>query len=617
MFLPVGVEDARIPRWPVVTFTIAVLTLAVSASVVWHTHLLESGPWFVQVDAYHLAHPDLDDSGACQAHLTPVPAEARQVQGRAPGDPKKFASLCAEAIEAQAKSPPLWLVRPGRGVVQLGTLAGGLAFPDVSSAIIGVLLLVLVFGSFLENAWGRDRFLAFWFLASVVATVAYQRSAPADATDVLATGPALSAACMAAFAGTLGKRKLQFAYLTVGGKRHLALPGWMVVAAWLFLRLTARMLARKNVPGAVEAELAGLGIGAVTAMIARAQQWYPAGDQEPTPEVTPEWATQMSSPLGARGAEHAPAPADPQPAEAGLLFGAPSPQASAAPPLISPSELGMFSQGFSLDPPPPRTALEIPAAVPVEADSGWARFTSDEPALVPGRGGRASAPAIPVASAAPLPDPFAAAAAEPLFVASTPATHAAVPAEPWGAVSGDAFSSDTFNSWSIPAASEVPEVAPQVRPQLAATVPTPAADSSPGMAIERWQLIGRDASGLSFRDIHGQLARLPPERLLAVTAGIVKSGEPGTAGPALLLDVVLDERPRRCIRLRPSPEALAHLWPTYSRGDAVAALARELSSGRALRLPQTPEWPGPPWAMFADVGALEAVSLMGSGKRRG
>ena len=51
--------------------------------------------------------------------------------------------------------------------------------------------------------------------------------------------------------------------------------------------------------------------------------------------------------------------------------------------------------------------------------------------------------------------------------------------------------------------------------------------------------------------VHGRMARLPPEHLLAVTAGIVKGGEPGTPGPALLLDVAQRKNPSMGLPLQP------------------------------------------------------------------
>ena len=602
MFLPVGVDDARVSRWPVVTFTLAVLTLAVTASVIWHDHLVQTGPWFADVDAYHLAHPDLDTSGACEEHLTPVPAAARVVQGRVAGDPKRLAALCSEALDARSRSHPLWLIRPGVGIVQLGTLAGGLAFPDVPSLAIGLLLLVFVLGSFLEDAWGRDRYLAFWLLASVAVTVAYQRFAPPDATDVLAAGPAVSAALLAAFAGSMGKKRVHFLGVGMGGLQRISLPGWAVAVFWLGTRLLLRMFGQTRVEGAGAAELAGFAIGAVTAAIAHFQRWDEREAPQPDAAPAPTWATQMSAPVGSRAV---PEPQAETANDPPLLFDSPAPHTPAKVPAPMPADVApLFQQDFPLDDVPVRPVLDVPPVVPVEADSGWARFTRDEPALMPAL---VPAPVAPLMVSPPDPEPApqVAPVASPFAGLADPFRFD-LPSSP--TPDPQPSSADPFAHWTAPAADPAPAYAP--------ILATPAPAEAPSrMPIERWQLLGRDTVGLQFRDVHGRMARLPPEHLLAVTAGIVKGGEPGTPGPALLLDVVLDEHPRRCVRLRPSPESLAVLWPSYARADAVAALARELASGRALRLPQTPEWPGPPWATFANVGAMEAVSLMGPKRR--
>ena len=554
MILPIGMDETRVARWPVVTFTLAVLTLGISGSVAWHSHLSHNGTWFENVNAYWHDHPDLEPTDACAPYLTP-PQDDNPGLPRPrhePGDPRKFATLCLHAMDERTANQPLWLVRADQGLVQVGTLTHGLAFPNVPATLVGLLLLVFVLGSFLEDRWGRDRFAAFWLLATVVTAVAYRRSALPGA-DPLAGGNALSAACLGAFTVTFGKRRIQYALLGLGGSRHFFAPAWSVALVWLVAHVAVLAWSEGRTPADSTAEFAGFGVGIAVGLVGRWQKWRAEDVEVATPTAEPAWVKSSVAPV--KATPDAKVAAAPETSRAAAPAAAPmfdDVTTESTPPF---ADFPLFD-----DAPRSKPAASVPDAVPLEAEGGWARFALDEPALPPRRTAQLEPPEAP----RPVADAPA--------VALVPAPAHATPLT-------------------------------RFEPPPAQVAPWPPRDP---LATPYWTLEGRDSQGLLLHDEDGVPMRLDPRHLLAVAVGVVQTVDVGMPGPALIIDLVLDSRPPRCVRMRPSAEALAKSWPGETRQDAVLALARHLASGGALRIPQVPEWPGPPWTTYPDTRALMA-----------
>ncbi len=576
MVLPIGIDDTRVARWPLVTFTLAVLTVGISGSVAWHDHLTRNGTWFENVNAYWHDHPDLEPTDACAQYLTPPPADDPRLPhpAREPGDSRKLATLCIDAMAERAVNQPLWLERPDKGLLQVGTLTHGLAFPNIPAALVGLLLLVFVLGSFLEDRWGRDRFAAFWVFASVIAAVAYRKNALVGA-EPLAGGNAISAACLGAFAVTFGKRHIQYLFVSLGGPRRFSAPAWSVAVFWLVAHIAVLALTDGRTPADSAAEFAGFGAGIAVGALARWQGWRENQPEAPTPVAAePNWVKSVIAPPAALHDDHAPQldVSRPTPTPHAPMFD----DAPSAP--LPTDDLPRYDDLPRFDDLPPLKPLSaaLPEPVPLDADGGWARFAKDEPVL-PARVPDAIAPlpapspAAGRAAIAPRPEPT---------VAFTQAAQAPVAPLPV----------DSFASLRT----EIPHD----------PVTTP-----------YWTLAGRDAHGLQLRDEDGVATRLDPRQLLAVAVGVVQTVDQGPPGPALIFDLILDVRPPRALRLRPTPDVLAAGWPGLTRQDAVVALARELAAGGAIRVPQVPEWPGPPWTTYPDTRTLMAAWQLALAKR--
>lgn len=131
------------------------------------------------------------------------------------------------------------------------------------------------------------------------------------------------------------------------------------------------------------------------------------------------------------------------------------------------------------------------------------------------------------------------------------------------------------------------------------------AGASPGpwhSVVRRCAILSRESDAVLTTDEDGSLTLLAAENALAVVIGMV-----GGAGP--VVDVVLDwgdrAHPTEVLRFQPSAAELARIFPTLSADSAVAMFARGLAGAGALTSPAADEFPGPPWAQYADTAALE------------
>ncbi len=568
MLLPFAMDKTRITRWPVVTLTVALLTLGITASVAWHAHLTRTGTWFEPVNAYWHEHPELAPIDACTPYLTPPTTDAGLPRPLVPpGDSRKLASLCVEALRERAAAQPLWLMRADKGYLQPAIVTHGLAYPNVASALVGLLLLVFVFGAFLENRWGRERFAAFWVAASVATAIAYLQKSLVGA-EPFAGGNATSAACLGAFAVVFGNARLNLTPSAAATARSLAVPAWSVAIVWLVAHVAVIALSDGRTPADSAAELAGLVIGLAFGAVARLQKWDVDDAAPETRGPEPTWVQSAIVPQQQGSAQPDAA------AHVPMFDDAPEPTRTAKQPLRVDAPL-------FVDPEPLET-VHAPLVEPLHAEGGWARFATDEPVLPP-KSVEAIEPKPFLFDDPPPPVSLPIAGPLPVFVE---------PALP------------------LPI-----EMAKSATDRALAEIFEPPTLTPQPLATPMWTLLGRDHQGLLLRDEDDVPTRLDPRHLLAVAVGVVQTLDVGAPGPALIVDLIMDARPPRCVRLRPSPEALAAGWPGLTRQEAVVALMRELASGGAIRVPQVPEWPGPPWSTFPDTRALKAAWQLALSKR--
>jgi membrane associated rhomboid family serine protease len=240
MILPIGHEDGTVARVPVVTLGVAALCVL--------AHLLVLGQgdverriqerWQEAVE-YALAHPELEtDPALVPDELVPDElATALQASGAvdpAPGSQQRLDELTAQ-WRAALHQHPLW--RHGLVPAQPRALAllthqflhGGWLH------LLGNLLVLYLTGPFLEDAWGRLRFAAFYLLSGVVAGGLYALGERGlDAPLVGASGAV--AGVLGAFLLLRGRSRLRFAVF-LGFVGTFSAPAWVMLPLWFLFQL--------------------------------------------------------------------------------------------------------------------------------------------------------------------------------------------------------------------------------------------------------------------------------------------------------------------------------------------------------------------------------------------
>ena len=135
------------------------------------------------------------------------------------------------------------------------------------------------------------------------------------------------------------------------------------------------------------------------------------------------------------------------------------------------------------------------------------------------------------------------------------------------------------------------------------TYPRPASGPVPRTLVRLCAILSRESDAILATDDDGSLTLLASENTLAVVVGQV-----GDAPP--VVDVVLDwdvrGHPTEVLRFQPTDAELARLFPSLPPADALAMFARDLASAGASTSPALPAFPGPPWAAYPTLAALEA-----------
>jgi len=629
--IPLGVADARVAGWPVVTFAVAGASALLTAAV-WMAPDAAVQRAQADVRRYATDHPEQAPPEGCVPQV--LDATPRSKEPVVPAT-AEFERRCNRASEAMHSGHQLRfaLQPPGRPTPGLAWVLHPFAWANPLAAIAGLTLLVLVVGTFVEDRYGRAPFAAILALSAAVAALAW-RWAAGEASAGWSGGQGCLAALLAVFVVTFVARPVKFLVFTPL-PRMVEWPAWAVAAWWLVARVVSLWLGDMDRP-LVVAELVSFLAGGAAAVALRVR--FPGGalptrvdpraGSGHTPRL-PEPA--QGAPPPAR-ASHiaAPAAADDLPPAA---HGAAAPDAAWAvagvDPLAEP-EITVRKRSAVEDPPSvaavaappargtgdqaPTSPLPAPSAAAHEPDLAGMVFDFSEPAGVEfaGQGSGFSSPL----SAAVAPSQAPPALAELELLRPPPevdleALLAGLPPPP-------AADHDT-DIIAPPSVALEPALPP---PLAAATLggydettvaygpgrsvahPVPAlqAEDPRTPRVRLAARVDRLEDGALRALVDGQWVPLDQNQVRAVAVGLVLHRDHPGAAPEIWIDVITDlggrDRPACAIRLHPARDDLARLLPEVAPSHAFARLAELLAAGGAFQLPQQPVWPGPPFPRY-------------------
>ena len=532
----------------------------------------------------------------------------------------QFERLCMAARDSQDRAGVRsWgLASPAE---PLQWLTAPLLFPDPLTLLAGLWLLAALAGQLIERQRGRAELAAVLAAGAWVPALAWSALAGEAALPWLG-GAALASAVAAAAAAALPGQTQRYWLPVAPGQ--LELPLWTVVGWWLLLRLLAVALFGIE-RSALAAEMLAVAVGGATGLVLRLGL---AG------------AVQRLLDQGKAQLRAAAEPVAPGPAVV----------SQAAPDRLAPPSHSRHV------PDPEKTVHELEETLDSAGDEALAALFGDLPAPAPALSAAPLPPAVlpsPVLPSTGLAAPLA--AAKPIPHAPVPQAAAALPFGGFGQTkapaSGGLDLDDLLGDFDLGAA---PPLAPQAAvekasvsalapdPERTAVVPTEPSSvwvaprqaeatrayagstgESIRAAIEEARVehlpprvrlsnaMQRDAHGNLQCLLEGQWESLAADLVQGVAVGLVEHRNWPDAQPEIWIDVILDRgspgRRADAVRVHLSREALLQFAPGRGAAQAFAVLAEELASVGALRLPQQPVWPGPPWPRYATAAEFVAM----------
>lgn len=238
MLIPIGLDETRISRVPWVSIVLLVLNVAAFAAT-----SLSSGDGVAEarlrdVVEYWRDHPYLaippemgERFGITAERLSrmtrvPIP---RAAPAGTDALQARLDALCDELIQAFEDTPVRrWSLVPARGLAQAGWLTHQFLHGSLGHLLGNMLVFALLVAPFLEDAWGRPFFLAFYLAGGVVAGAAQALPMGDSPAHILGASGAISA-CLGAFAVRFAHRRVRIFYWFL-----LFVRGTFFVPAWLY-----------------------------------------------------------------------------------------------------------------------------------------------------------------------------------------------------------------------------------------------------------------------------------------------------------------------------------------------------------------------------------------------
>lgn len=522
----------------------------------------------------------------------------------------QFERLCMAARESQDRAgvrswglgvpaePSQWLTAP-------------VLFPDPLSMLAGLWLLAAVVGQLLERQRGRAELAAVLAAGALIPALAWSAMA-GDAARPWLGGAALVSAVVAAAVTALPGLQQRFWLPVASGP--LELPLWTVLGWWLLIRLLAVALFGIE-RSALAAEMLAVVVGAGAGLVVR------LGLAGAVQRLVEQGKAQLRAAAEPVGPAVVPAP----------NYGGPPPPRGPHVPdpekTIHEIEETMDSAGdealaalFGEDPAPVAVPVSVPISVaptagkPTPAPSASAAPLPSAAMALPFGGFGESNP--PASAALDLDDLLG---AGPVPVApSQPAAPLAFGpkalAVPRRADSEQTAMVATEPSavWVAPRPAEATRAyAGSTGEAIRAAIDLAEGSAQPPPAVRLSHAVQRDASGNLQWLLEGQWESLATDLIQGVAVGLVEHRNWPDAQPEIWIDVILDRggpgRRAEAVRVHLSREALQQFAPGSSGAAAFGALAEELAGAGALRLPQRPVWPGPPWPRYPTAAEFVAM----------
>ncbi len=628
MIIPIGLDETRIGRLPWVSISILVLNIVafVATSAAEGEEIIEAR--YHEVVGYWRDHPYLEvPAGMQQRFGVTKEVLARATRTRIPdaapaGSEAAQAhldALCEELFQALDETPERrWSLVPARGVLQPGWVTHQFLHGGLGHLLGNMLVFALVVAPFLEDAWGRPFFLAFYLVGGVVAGVAQAIPMGDSPIHVLGASGAISA-CLGAFALRFAHRRVRMFYwffLIIRGTFFV--PAWLYAFFGLAMDLLGLRLAGAGGGVAYAAHVGGFLFGLAVAVAVRA-----TGLED---RLAPEGAARWGRTLAASRGEDALAAGRTTDAREHLeaaLAKDPGDDAS----LLALAR--MHTAAFERARATPLVERLVAARLARSDDAGARAVLSEleagiEPELFrPTNAYRAAAlvanPALAdrldavaatgggvLAAKALLRSAERARAVDPARALSL--ARAARDAE--GAPAELMARADALAQACAPAAGPAREV--HAEPPAAAAAPL---DANAPVRLVHCRLLGASDAGLDLATEHGKRALLPPDRVAALAGAVV--AEHTVAGRALknavLLDLLLHPRPgdshRTVLRLPGHDMALAIIHPGVAPPEAYARVVEQLLVASGAQAAPSPDAAaGRPFARFGDAAAFEAAT---------
>jgi membrane associated rhomboid family serine protease len=641
VIIPIGLDETRIGRLPWVS--IAILTLNVAAfvaiSAAGDDEIVEARTQ--EVVAYWRDHPYLELPAEMQqrfgltrerlarATRTQIPAGVPAGTAAAQA---RLDELCEELFQAVDDTPERrWSLVPSRGVLQPGWVTHQFLHGGLGHLLGNMLVLMLVVAPFLEDAWGRPFFLAFYLAGGVVAGAAQALPMGDSPIHVLGASGAISA-CLGAFALRFAHRRVRMFYwffLFVRGTFFV--PAWLYAFFGLAMDLVGLRLAGTGGGVAYAAHIGGFLFGLAVAVAVRATRLED--------RLAPEGASRWGRTLSASRGEDALAAGRTTDARQHLQ------EALAKDPGDDASMLALariHAAGFERAHATPLVDRLVAARLGRNDAAGAQAVLAEleagiDPELFrPTTAYRAAALVADPALADRL-DAVAAKAGGALAAkALLRSAERARAADPARALSLAQAARDTQGAppeltaraealARACAPREIEHGAGDVRPTAArgSAIEVPQAPREGAAALEakapvrlvHCRLLGVSDTGLDLATEHGKRALLAADRVAALAGGVI--ADHTVAGRAVknavLLDLLLHPRPgdlhRTVLRLPGHEMALAVIHPGVAPTEAYARVVeRLLAASGAPAAPSSESAAGRPFARFCDAAAFEAAA---------
>ncbi len=639
LLIPVGLDETRLGRLPFICIAIVVLNVAAFVATSAASGDAEIEQRLRDVVEYWQKRPylELPQEMGERFHLTRerlADLTRTRVAAAAPGDAvaeqAQLQALCDDLFAAIEDTPERrWALVPARGIAQPGWITHQFLHGSLGHLVGNMLVFFLVVAPFLEDAWGRLFFAAFYLTGGVVAGIAQVIPMGHSSVHVLGASGAISA-CLGAFALRFAHRRVRMFYWF-----GLFFRGTFFVPAWLyaFFGLAMDLLGLKldGTAGHVAygAHVGGFLFGLAAAVAIRATGL----DSRLAPEGAPRWGRTAAASRGsdalaagrsgdARGHLEDAVARDPSD-RASLLALARLHAASFDRAAATSAIERLLRQHFaSRDAASVRSLLrELGAVVdpaelhPVVAYRAAEVLGDDDAALaerldeVAASGGGAVAVKALLRSAerARRVDPTKA-------VALAEQARDSEDASPELRARADAI----LRQVAGPPRDDV-RPAPDVPPPQDATPPqdegAPRLDQRTPVRLLHCRLLAASSAGLELVTEEGRRAVLPPALVASLAAGVVAEHVRGGRHlrNAVVLDLLLRRRPgesgRVVLRLLGNDMALAAIHPGVAPRDAFARIVDALvAASGAPTSPSADAAAGRPFTAFRDAIAFEEAS---------